>query len=224
MTSLTSAQAKALLPNYSFGDICVLARRGGYPRDEIFEKTLWLGWLCTTGNLSAVKEYLATLDFDEKKQILNTKVYEFYDGTVLHQTLYWNTGNLAIDMFQVLVEHGAEPMLDGYDELPWQNGGSLWIAPFGSEIGTRNGEEFEEVNQFLQEIYNSPQPTFEDTPVLPTKPSSQNAPIAARRLVFEDEDEIEQDIDNFAKMRLVYSDEDEYADMPPLIDSDSDFE
>lgn len=224
MNTLTSAQAREMLPDYTFDVICVLARRNGYPRDEIIEKTLWLGHLCMTGNISAVKEYLATLDVDEKPKILNKKLHTFYEGTILHQTLYWNSGNTAIDLFQLLVEHGAEPCLDYYEKYPWNQGGVLWIPMFENQIGARDVEEFEESYSFLREIYEVEQPTFESTPMsLAREPVPRGAPIAARRLNFNEEDEMEEEVDTkLSKLRLVYSDEDEYADMPDLVDSDED--
>ena len=226
MDFLTSAQAREMLPDYFYHDIFILARRNGYVQDEIAEKTLWLGHLCMKGDIAAVKEYLTIINIDEKPKILNRQLHEFFDGTVLHQTLYWNSGNTAIDLFQLLVEHGAEPCLDGYEQYPWTTDGSLWIPLFETAIGERDSEEFQESNDFLREVYEgAQQPTFEDesTPVAPSRQSAQNAPFAARRLVFSDEDEIQDDISaSFVKIRLVYSDEDEYADMPALIESDED--
>jgi len=224
MTTLNSTQAQAMLPNYTFDDICVLARRNGYPRDEILEKTLWLGHLCMMGKITSVKEYLANLDFEEKKEILNKTLEEFFGGTVLHQTLYWNSGNTAIDLFQLLAEHGAEPCLDGYDAYPWNVDGVYWIPIFHTSIGTRDSEEFEESNSFLREIYDTTLPPFENKPMaLAREPVPRGAPIAARRLIFSDEDEKEEDVSTkFAKVRLVYSDEEDFYDMPALVDSDND--
>jgi hypothetical protein len=218
MTFLTSKQARDMIPDYTQHDICVFLRRGGHsPVNENNEKTLWLNYLCAKGDIVRVKEFLAMTNYDELKHILNTKLFEQFDGTVLHTTLYWNSGNQAIDLYELLVEHGADPCLDYYYEMPWHNRSTRWIVPFGTYIGERFNDEFEETYQFLREAYES-----------------NSKPSAARRLDFgfSDDDEIEQEHstspirDALSRLRLSYDSEEEtdYEDMPALIsDSDTDF-
>jgi len=129
-----------------------------------------------------------------------------YDGTVLHETLHWNTGNTAIDLFQLLCEHGAESMQNYYGYFPWEDYSVKWIDTLACRhlSGGRNFDEFDESYQYIREAY-------EHLCVIDKSASSIAPPTS-------------QDDNEYADMpplitpcgRLIYHDED-YADMPALI-------
>jgi hypothetical protein len=238
--TITSEQARAMIPHYTQHDICVQLRRIGEERGEIAQKTMWLVYLCATGDIHSVKSFIQSTDPTELREILNTKLYENWQGTVLHTVLYWNTGNKAVDLFELLVEHGADPVRDYYEALPWENCAPLWIPPFGTQMAARDVGEFEETYQYLREIYGG-----EHTPNQNASPIA--APVTpfleeelenvanrllnthvARRLNFDDDDEITAEKDDFdysdMPALVASDDEEDYSDMPALVASDADDE
>jgi hypothetical protein len=213
--TITSEQARAMIPYYTQLDICIELRRRGMDSGQLAEKTMWLVYLCSKGDIYSVKDFIQSTEPTELRAILNKKLYENWDGTVLHAVLYWNTGNNAVDLFELLVEHGADPVQDYYGFFPWENIAPLWICPFGGQIGERNVDEFEETYQYLREIYG-------DQPKLNQNASPIAAPVldedienvayqllnthVARRLNFDIDDEIAAENDDV-----------DYSDMPALI-------
>jgi hypothetical protein len=119
--------ADSEMPNYGYSihDIeYTLVQQGRYSDKDV--KLFYLGYLCCQGDYASIVVFLQTLDDDEKRILLNEKPYDFYEGTVLHVLLYWNSGNSAINIFDLLVEHGAEFVQDYYGHLPWEQGGAYW--------------------------------------------------------------------------------------------------
>jgi hypothetical protein len=232
--TITSEQARAMIPHYTQHDICIQLRRSQGESGVLAEKTMWLMHLCSKGDIYSVKDFIQSTDPTELRQILNKKLYENWDGTALHTVLYWNTGNKAVDLFELLVEHGADPVRDYYGLFPWENKAPLWILPFNNvEQYGRDVDEFEETYQYLREIYGEePKPNQNASPIAaPCKPIhyEELENIAhrllnthvARRLNFDEEDEIAAEDDYSDMPALVASgDEDEYADMPALVASD----
>jgi hypothetical protein len=197
---LSAYEARSHLPDYTMQEICVLLRRNGESSGILAEKTMFLAQLCARGDIDAVKTFIAQTDSDELKQILNNKLFEMWHGTVLHMVTYWNTGNQAIDLFQLLVEHGADPVKDGYNTYPWSTEASLWLLPFGGEIGERNYMEFEDASQYLREIYEEQNETV----------VHQNASPLAAPILYEDE----EDEDELVPRRLNFEDCGKSATMP----------
>lgn len=121
---------------------------------ESSPKLIYLGNLCVRGEYTELANFFRTHSESENKLLLNTPCYEFHYGTLLHLVLFWNTGNAAIDLFDLLVGHGAESKLDYYDCLPWTQSGESWINPFSSKIlGIRKQSEFEETYKYFIDHY-----------------------------------------------------------------------
>jgi hypothetical protein len=225
-----------MIPDYTQHDICVQLRRSGGESGVLAEKTMWLVYLCSKGDIYSVKDFIQSTELTELRAILNKKLYENWDGTVLHTVLYWNTGNKAVDMFELLVEHGADPVRDYYGLFPWENKAPLWILPFNSvEQYGRDVDEFEETYQYLCEIYGEePKPNQNASPIAAPLHDEELENIAnrlfnthvARRLNFDEEDEIAAENDDFdySDMPSLINDSDEvdYSDMPALVGSDDD--
>ena len=241
--TITSEQARNMIPVYDQHSICVELRRRGQDSGQLAEKTMWLVYLCAKGDINCVVEFIQSTNPDELRGILNKKLSDNYDGTVLNTVLYWNTGNKAVDLFELLVEHGADPVKDYYGNFPWENTAPLWVVPFGvGQIGYRDMDEFEETYQYLRNIYdpslnNINQNTNYEinvymyqnaSPIAAPVPLDdigsladqlENTNIVPRRLNFDDEIMDEKDDCDYSDMpELVDSDdEDEYADMPALV-------
>ncbi len=184
--------------------------------------------LCSKGDIYSVKDFIQSTDPTELRAILNKKLYENWDGTVLHTVLYWNTGNKAVDMFELLVEHGADPVRDYYGLFPWENKAPLWILPFNcvDQYG-RDVDEFEETYQYLREIYGDELESNQNaSPIAAPLHYEELENIAhrllnthvARRLNFDVDDEIAaEEEDDYSDMPArVSSDEVDYSDMPAL--------
>jgi len=88
--------------------------------------TRFLAYLCSrvseSGTLDDVKDFIKKVNKTGKEmQLLLNKTHdEFNGGTLLHVVFYWNYGELGFELFELLVEHGAEYKLDAYGQYPWQ--------------------------------------------------------------------------------------------------------
>ena len=156
--NLTPEQARDLIPVYDQQDICVELRRGGNTTGELAEKTMWLVYLCSKCDTNAIKDFIQSTHPDELRTILNTKLSENWDGTVLHAVCYWNNSNKAVNLFELLVEHGADPVRDYYGLFPWENNAPKWVVPFSDDyIGNRDPDAFREMYDYLRYIYEPEQ-------------------------------------------------------------------
>ena len=61
-------------------------------------------------------------------------------------------GNSAIDLVDLLVEHGAEFKRDYYGCLPWEQNNTVWL--YSKILGIRNLEEFEETYSYFRNNYS----------------------------------------------------------------------
>ena len=137
-----------------------------YTMDEVIKKLdkkkrkeqsslLYLAHLCSRGEIDKIEQFLETFETLEKEGILNTKHPLFFDGTVFHIALYWNTGDRGMKLFHLLRTHGAVGIENRYKQYPWtQTGGGNWIDPISfNNYGKRDGNEFTElykkINQFI---------------------------------------------------------------------------
>jgi hypothetical protein len=69
--------------------------------------------------------------------------------------LNWNTGDVAYQLFELLVEHGAKYSQDQFGSYPWQKLDYLWIAPIEHiPLGVRDEAEFEETRTKIIQMYN----------------------------------------------------------------------
>ena len=146
----SSVETQQLLTNYTLEDFSCKAKRS-----LIDQKTLYLGNLCARGDIESIISFMNTTEQDELTEILNTGVYEFYFGTVLHVALYWNSGEKCIQLFELLLENRAEPIRDYYGNFPWQQTYTKWNSPLDSVLlGERNVKEFEDTYNYLRTTYD----------------------------------------------------------------------
>jgi len=93
------------------------------------------------------------------KEVLNTQREEFSNGTILHIALYWHYGYKAIELFEILVQHGAEYKRNKYDEFPWEQQGKKLFVPITKKFAGKrykNKVEYEksvETCNLIQHTY-----------------------------------------------------------------------
>ena len=154
------SQIQSQLPNYTFEQVGERLNRSRVlpdeqPRSTLDQKTIYLGLLCARGDVEKVKSFIRETESTELVEILNNRPKELFCGNVLHVVLFWNSDHVAIDLFDLLVQHGAEYCRNYYEECPWEQVGTVWFTMFaGPEIpGKRNLTDFEEVYQIIRESY-----------------------------------------------------------------------
>jgi hypothetical protein len=157
---LTAAEARARLPSLCIVDaLNILCERGCVPAGSEESATLYTHYLVARGDFVQLTTYLDSWDPEARARIVNTPHYETYFGNTLHTCAYWNTGHNALAIYRYLVANGATPMLDHYDEYPWQMNGSLWICPVrGYRIGQRRASapEFTETLAEIERHFGLP--------------------------------------------------------------------
>jgi len=119
------------------------------------KNVLFLAHLCACGLLDEANEFILTIE--NRRELLNTRMFQLYDGTVLNMALYWNSGDLAYKFFEMLTAYGAYIYYDCYDCLPYQQDGTFWTTIIDQHtIGKRNLDEFLPVyTEIILELENA---------------------------------------------------------------------
>ena len=152
---LTISQARSFLPNLSLDQVHSVLQMENECVDELTVKTVYFGNLCARGDIKQIKTFIRETEPQELREVLNCAPEKQWYGTCLHMVMYWNTGVKALELFELLVEHGAEYKRDGYSSFPWGQLGSIWITPVETiQLGDRNEDEFEETRSTIRELYN----------------------------------------------------------------------
>jgi len=152
---LTASQARSFLLDFTIDHIRLLTQQAGEPDDDFSIKTIYVGNLCARGDINQIKTFIRKTDPEELREILNCAPEQQWNGTCLNMLLNWNTGVKALEIFELLIEHGAEYSRDGYGFYPWQKLGSLWITPIEHvQLGDRDQDEFEETIVTLHQMYD----------------------------------------------------------------------
>ena len=152
---LTASQARSLLLDLNVEQVRIIFQIEGEHIDDLTANALCLGNLCARGDIEQLKAFIRETEPQELREILNCAPDQQWNSTCLHMVMNWNTGTEALEMFELLVEHGAEYKRDGYDCFPWQKLASLWITPVEFiPLGDRDEGEFEETRANLVEMYD----------------------------------------------------------------------
>ena len=120
---------------------------------------LFIGYLCCCGKYLKVLKFLSEQTKEMQIRFLNEKFTYFWNGTILHILLMWNSDSndsiykgsdiilKPIDIYKALRKMGAKITINDYNLLPYQQTISCcWMIPGLSHIyGERNGEEFLEL-------------------------------------------------------------------------------
>lgn len=104
--------------------------------------------LILTGNFKMVKIYCNNFNSYDLEKILNLPTHSNYYGNRLHTLLYHTTGEEALKMYVYLCDKGAKPFKNYYDELPYNQAGTLWTnLPVKYD---RNPDEFLETYEMIK--------------------------------------------------------------------------
>lgn len=151
---LTASQARSLLLDLNVEQVRIIFQIEGEHVDDLTAKALCLGNLCARGDMEQLKAFIRETGSQELREILNCAPDQQWNSTCLHMVMNWNTGAKALEMFELLVEHGAEYKRDGYGCFPWQKLAYVWITPVEFiPLGDRDEGEFEETRANLVEMY-----------------------------------------------------------------------
>lgn len=170
-STVTAAEARAALPALSYGHLCeLLAFQCTVSTADIPTKRsdlLYLHYLISRGNFTAVQEFLEGFDEVNKYRLVNDTDFNTHMGNTLHTCAYWNTGDAAVEMFDYLVSCGAKPIRNYYGDLPWgMYNGIKYVPivnPLGIEPQSRNSDEFTDTYGILEDRYNDIVPATERT-------------------------------------------------------------
>jgi hypothetical protein len=153
---ISSTDAKATMPARNMIEVRNYLAENEQPIDDVSVKIVYLGYLCARGMLNEASDFIGTLG-DDTWQVLNTPHNIFYNGTVFHVALVWNSGDLGQSFFELMWSNGAQYYENSYGEFPWEQlgEGARWINPIGYNIiGNRDPDEFVELYDHLYELYN----------------------------------------------------------------------
>ena len=157
LRSLTSSEAQDLLSSHTIQQIQHIFELKKRPYDDLILKTVYFGNLCAKGDIDQIKVIISNTVPEELETVLNNQCPYLWGGTCLHITAYWNTGDKALAMFELLVNHGAKMFKDSYGQFPWFKSGYLWITIIEDiNLGQRDPEEFNATQERLKAIYKSP--------------------------------------------------------------------
>lgn len=135
ISKLTAEQAQQILQPLSFEEV----------HQHFTENidVIYLGYLCARGKVREVTAFLDQLG-DTARDVINMRHEDFQQGTVLHVALYWNSGRVGRELFDLLYNYEAEYYENSYGQFPWeQRTESIWIDPMDDKVlGMRDGTEF----------------------------------------------------------------------------------
>jgi hypothetical protein len=158
--TLTSTEAKALLSPLTEDQIHERLKENGFEATEFETDLVYLGSLIQRGDVTQTKGYIEALE--ELSAFRNDPTYVrrliqsthelFYDGTLLHVALFWNTGQLAIDFAELLVSYGVEDTKDYYGFFPWEQPDGDWVTILDhyEHLGYRLASEFEDTYHMIK--------------------------------------------------------------------------
>ena len=156
LTKYTSTQAKELVIEKGYDDIEEILIDGGLSSDKVSIDLMYLGYLCAKGDIDTVKVFLTRLEYPAE-ELINMCHTNFNGGTVLHISLYWNSGKLGKDLFELLNGYGATYYENADGELAWeQDVQTHWTDPIDNFIlGIRGNSEFYELYAEIRRLYGA---------------------------------------------------------------------
>lgn len=156
---LYSEQVKELLLPYDQDMIRNVLLNRNLVADERSMRIVTLGYMCARGMINDVVAFLDQLG-DAVTDIINAPHHLFYNGTVLHMAMYFNSGDIGHQLFLLLRTHGALYYTDYYGLFPWEQldigqGNLEWIHPFENTVlGERSNTEFTMFYNQLRNMYD----------------------------------------------------------------------
>lgn len=154
--TILSAIARTLLHPMTFAEAsAILEARGPYSEQE--KAILYTHYLVARGDFGGLVDYLSAFSDAERATIVDAQLYDTYWGNTLHTCAYWNTGDNALAIYRYLDAAGAQPILDYYDDYPWNVGGVVYACPIrGMNIALdhdRDDDEFAETHADIERLF-----------------------------------------------------------------------
>ena len=160
---VSPAEAREALPVLSWGNVKAalrVASNGETPQDSQVD-LLYLHHLISRGNLAHVRDFLDGFSDVERRHLVNATDYHTHFGNTLHTCAYWNTGvwneetGATLEMFDFLVECGAKPIRNFYENLPWEQKGIVYVpvVPNVCESMVRKSDDFADTYTYLKVQY-----------------------------------------------------------------------
>ena len=114
-----------------------------YEDNDMEIELLYVTNLLMRGELDQVREYFHSFTDYYAQELLHTTSYYTYFGTLLHILLYWNDSDDAFELYKFFRNKGALPIKDYYEQYPYEQDGTLYIAhQNGDGDYKRNHEDF----------------------------------------------------------------------------------
>ena len=140
----------------TYAEACaILEARGSYTEQE--KTILYTHYLVARGDFNGLVDFLAAFSDEERAAIVNATLYNTYWGNTLHTCAYWNTGDNALAIYRYLDAAGARPVLDYYDDYPWNTTGIVYACPIrGLNIAhdhDRDNDEFAETHADIERYF-----------------------------------------------------------------------
>jgi len=124
---------------------------------DVKKKQNELAKLLMQGELSKVRNilvrYVSGSEHDNFfiVDVMNCTPIDTYCGTLLHVLLYHNNTEDAFNLYKFMIEHGAIPVKNYYEEMPYEQNGCYWI--FSTEgIDFKMGRNFGDFAQLYERI------------------------------------------------------------------------
>jgi hypothetical protein len=159
MQTITSFEAKALIPSVTREEAIQYLISVNEDTDDLSVNCFYLGSMCARGKLNDAAAFIKSLGAGAT-EVINLIHSRFYWGTVLHVALYWNSGQLGLDFFELLWEHGARYCPNYYENYPWEQLDEMWVNPVrhgpDTVLGTRDITEFIDMYEQIRETYDLP--------------------------------------------------------------------
>lgn len=131
-----------------------------YPSSESDQQLVYMAYLIAQGKFEETAHFMTDIEEynpDQLVNLLTTPHSLFWDGTVLHVALYYNSGQRGLEFFQLLVSHGARYIKNYYNEFPWEQVGGVWFSLLDHTTTTyidRDEYEFASCYQDIADMYH----------------------------------------------------------------------
>lgn len=155
LTKYTAEQAKQNLEKLTYEEIRQLLINQNEPSDDYSTNHFYLGHLCSRGDIAEAERFLQSLEYG--LEIVNKPYKNYNDGTILHIILYWNSGEVGRQLFELLNSYGAEYYENEKGVLPWEQEKMLeWKDPISNVVfGIRNESEFDSLYIYIRNTYGA---------------------------------------------------------------------
>jgi hypothetical protein len=168
MPFISSECARSLLPLHPFNDVSEMLDIASPDLTRHERLAIYLHYLVARGIVQEVLDYLEGFDTAERRELVNATLYQTYFGNALHTCAYWNPTYDGLVIYRHLIEAGAVPVRDYYDNYPWEVDGTVYVCPVRgknvSDGDERHPDEFTQYHADIRRLFHT---DFEPMPLPP---------------------------------------------------------